>query len=441
MFASLESIDAVVVDQATGHKCCVQTDHRTAEEMRQEEEISILFALTRVLGARSLKSTQEEVDVVYVCAETPPDFLRHAVASAGGRIGIHEGPALPYDGVLSAPESLADGAFRRLVQRVLTTHSLPLDESSLEALQRAYAQAPDQEEDEPGYWTRVVTLAAVAGELLRARWGGQWVHHVGLAALPFAFSHQIAGSTRTLVSNLVGKAQRFLTEGQHESLAALLHSAEDHANPSPSARPTMLMLKAMDWAGSEEMRCQPLVELQAPKARVPWLVYGEDLPHAFRYFTKEETRDQEIGALHARALENLKGLPVEMGEVELLGSPMLLVTGNHYAAEKVMDIDFMRSLHERLGADWLMVGIPRRGHLFATKARKESAFVKSFHHVCEAQFRRGELEPISPTPLLMHEGRISGFAWEEEIRSALSGKPLTEARQGFFSRLFSRKKG
>jgi hypothetical protein len=342
---------------------------------------------------------------------------------------------------LSAPESLADEAFRRLAQRVLGRHSLPLDESSLEALQRAYAQAPDQEEDEPGYWTRVVTLAAVAGELLRARWGGQWVHHPGLAALPFAFSHQIAGSTRTLVSNLVGKAQRFLTEGQQESLAALLHHAEDHARPGPSARPTLLMLKAMAWPGSAEMRCQPLVALQAPKAHIPWLVYGEDLPHAFRYFTKEETRDQEVGELHARALENLKGLSVELGEVELLGSPLLFVTGNHYAAEKVVDIDFMRSLHVRLGADWLMVGTPRRGLLFAAKARSESAFVKGFHHMCEAQFRRAELEPISPTPLLMHEGRIAGFAWEEETRSALSGKPLTEARQGFFSRLFGRKKG
>jgi hypothetical protein len=440
MFASLESVDTVVLDQATGRRCCVQTDHRTAEEIRQQEEISILFALTRVLGAR-VPADSQDVEVLYVCAEPPPDFLRHAVASAGGRMAVHEGPSLPYDGPLSAPADLADRAFRHLAQRVLRERRLPLDESTLETLERAYAQAPDREEDEQEYWTHVVTLAAVAGELLRARWGGRWIHMPGLAALPFAFSHSIRGSSRSLVSNAVGKAQRFLNHGEYENLVALLDGAEDHADPNPPERPVLLTLKAMNWDGHEEMRCQPLFTPTDPKALVPWVVYGEDLPHSFRYFTKEETREQELSELHARALENLKAIHMEPERLELLGSPLLVVLGHHYTAEKVMDVEFMRSLHERLGADWLMVGIPRRGSLIAAKARGETSFVQGFRFVCEKQFRRGDFEPLCPTPLLLHEGKISGIASEKEVRAALSGGVPAKPWWGFFRRLFGRTQG
>jgi len=439
MFGSLESVDVVVQDPETGRRRFFQTDHRTAEEIRQQEEISILFALTRVLSARGL-GTPQEVEVGYVCFEPPPEFLRHAVASAGGTMAVHEGPSLPYHGPLSQPEDLADGAFRRLAERVLRERGAALTESALEDLQFAHAQAPDHEEDEPGYWTRVAELAALAGELLRTKWGGRWIHKPGLAAFPFAFCHPIEGSSRSLISNAVGKAQRFLNGGKHENLLALLDGATDHESSSVHPRPVLLMLKAMDWTGNGEMRCQPLLAQQDPKALVPWLVYGEDLPNSFRYFTKEETRNQAPGELHVRALENLKAIQVEVDENDLLGVPLLAVMGHHYAAEKLVDVDFMRGLHERLGASLLMVGIPRRGLLMAMRARAETSLIQRFLYVCEKQFRRGDFEPISPTPLLVRDGKIAGFAWEEDIRAALSAERTSKPQRGFLSRLFSRKK-
>jgi hypothetical protein len=439
MFFSLQSIDAVVSDEGSSLMCCVQTDHRTAEEIRQQEDISILFALTRVLGARG-QGDPQDVQVVYVCAESPPDFLRHAIASAGGVVRIHEGPTLPYDGILSEPEVLADEAFRRLGQRLLRERGMSLDESALVELQRSHAQAPDKEEDELGYWVRVTELAALTGELLRERWGGRWAHMAGLAALPFAFKYALKGTTRSFFANVVGKAERFLNHGEYESLVALLDAGEDCTSPSLQPRSVLLALKAGDWPGKEVERCQPLFERRASHALIPWLVYGEDLPQSFRYFSKEETREQDLDELHSRALENLKAIKLEVEELEMAGSKLLVVAGHYYAAEKVVDVDFMRSLHERLGAAWLMVGVPRRGLLFATGARKEARFLQMFRGLCASQSQGGSGEPICPTPLLLHEGRISGFAEEEDIQAALGAEAPAKPWWGLFSRLFGRRK-
>jgi hypothetical protein len=119
---------------------------------------------------------------------------------------------------------------------------------------------------------------------------------------------------------------------------------------------------------------------------------------------------------------------------------MLTVTGHHYAAEKLVDADFMRSLHERLRASLLMVAVPRRGLLMVMEATAKTALVKSFLYVCEKQFRRGDFEPITPTPLLVRDGQIEGFAWEETIRAALAAERPSKPQPGLFSRIFGWKK-
>ncbi|MFY0573643.1 hypothetical protein ACN28S_04080 [Cystobacter fuscus] len=175
MYSSLDSIDIVTQNEETGRKGFLQTDHRSAAEIQREREVSTLFALTRMLNARqAIESEGGPVDVLYVCSEAPPDFLRSVVTSAGGRVQINDEPVSVYEGPIGLPEELADVAFRGLAFRVAHEREASLDERLLSALEEEYAQQPGVEQDEPGYWTRVVELAAVAGELLRARHGGRW---------------------------------------------------------------------------------------------------------------------------------------------------------------------------------------------------------------------------------------------------------------------------
>ncbi|WNG14956.1 hypothetical protein [Cystobacter fuscus] len=408
MYSSLDSIDIVTQNEETGRKGFLQTDHRSAAEIQQEREVSILFALTRVLNARqAIESEEGPVDVLYVCAEAPPDFLRGVVASAGGRVQINDEPVSVYEGPISTPEDLAEGAFRGLAFRVAHDREASLDEQLLSALQEEYAQQPGVEQDEPGYWTRVVELAAVAGELLRARHGGRWAEAQDLATMPFAFRLGGEGGTPATV-NVVGKAERFLTNGERDSLVLLLRMAEDQSLAATEPRPVLFTLKPPDWSVRDRVLYRPLFDAPA-RADVPLVVYGEDLPNSFSLFRRGGSRDGELDTLHAQALENLKAISVELQELGEGPRRVLAVSGHYFAAEKVLDVPFLRAMHERLDSQVLLAAVPRKGLLLLASALVEPSLTAEFLGLCEEQYASEDSAPISPTPLVIQDGTIRGF--------------------------------
>src|SRR5215208_6726203 len=86
MYTSLDRID-IVARSKDGRAQYVQTDHRTAEENEAEAELSVVFALVRVLNPRrAAKEGEPEPLVIYHALEDPPAFLRRAIAAAGGRV-------------------------------------------------------------------------------------------------------------------------------------------------------------------------------------------------------------------------------------------------------------------------------------------------------------------------------------------------------------------
>ena len=439
MFSSLDRVDMRIAS-AEGIRC-LQTDHRPAAEIQRQEELSILFALTRVLGPLSAGTASE---VVYVCAQPPPEFLRRAVASAGGKLQVQKGPVLAYEGPPGKPEELADDAFRRLAHRVLRERNATLDESTLELLQRELTPAPDKEKEEPVYWTRVVELAAITGELLRAKLGGRWVVAPKTSTIPFAFRLGAEDSSRYILSNVAGRAERFLESGAQDSPGELLSATGDQEIKPPAPGPVLPMLKAAEWPGRDTMACRPLVTWQDPRAVMPWITYGEAAPSSSGPISKDSPRAKELDALHAQALENLKAISVEAIELTQKTQKLLTVIGPPYAAEQVLDVSFLRGLHERLGRPSLVAGIPRKGLLMIMDARAKPTYLKLFVELCEMHYSRGESEPISPTPLLIEDGTISGFMWvrpDGAPRVVRAAEPGTSPLRGFFRRLFGGNRG
>lgn len=442
MFSSLDRIDIVTQNEETGRRNFLQTDHRSAEEIQHTRELSILFALARMLNARQAIEPDETVDVLYVCSEPPPEFLRSVVASAGGRIQVNDEPVSIYEGPIGMPEDLANDAFRALAHRVAHERGQPLGEPLLVALQRDFARAPDAEEDESGFWTRVAELAAVTGELLRARPGGRWVdaaQSVLGAAMPFVFRLGREGPSKPLL-NVVGKAERFLRNGERDSLVNLLRMAEDQSlQASEQPRPVMVSLKAADWKGRERVLCRPVMALEAG-GELPLMAYGEDLPHSFALFMRGGTREAQLEALHAQALENLKSVPAEVQEVGEGAQKLIAVSGHFFAAEKVLDVAFMRGLHERLQSPLLLAGVPRKGLLLVVNGMEPQA-ARELIALCAKEYQQHETEPICPTPLILQEGVIRGFVRPGEPVRPPAPPPVEEKpRPGFFARLFGRKK-
>jgi hypothetical protein len=439
MYSSLDRVDVITEDKATGRKSYLQIDHRSVREIRREEEVSVLFGLTRIMNARQLGEREGVDRVLYACPELPPDFLQRAVASAGGWFQLEDLREVHYEGPLSKPEDLADEAFRRLARKVLKERNAALEESALAALEQEHLGAPGPEDDEHGHWTRVVELAAVAGELLRAKSGGRWIEAWGMATLPFVF-HLSGGGGADPRINAVGRAERFLKNGGRDSLVHLLRMAEDHANQQALPRRVLVTLKPPRWPARDKTVGRPVLEGDAAAIAVPWAVYGEDMPNSFAIFKKDGAREHQLETLHAQALENLKTLDVELQEVDAGAFKMIVASGHYFAAEKVLDAEFMRGIHARLQTPLLLVGVPRKGLLFIMDARVSPEAATAFVSLCRTECEKDDSEPICSTPLLLRDGKICGFAQieEEQDEPAVPAPEASPPPQGFFGRLMGR---
>ena len=217
VFSSLDRVDIIYTD-LEGRSHWLQSDHRSPEAIEAEAELSLLFALIRVLNPqRDFPEDEPEPVLEYRCQHLPPTFLQAAIAGGGAQLIVDE--VVQYDEELPDPEVLADLGFAALAARVLAEQGLACDLASLQQLERQ--QPPiTREGDEIGYWRAVLSLAAVAGELLRAEAGGRWALHASTGALPFKFL--LGPESSPIVVNPLGKAIKLLENGAEDSLYDLV---------------------------------------------------------------------------------------------------------------------------------------------------------------------------------------------------------------------------
>src|SRR5262245_42153500 len=120
MYTSLHKVDLVV--EVEGGRLVVQTDHRDADEIEAEPEISVLFALSRVANATAwLASEGHAGRVQYTMAGAATPALRDALTAAGALLSerAKSGPEDLGPGSPERVQAIADQAFRALAARVL----------------------------------------------------------------------------------------------------------------------------------------------------------------------------------------------------------------------------------------------------------------------------------------------------------------------------------
>jgi hypothetical protein len=308
------------------------------------------------------------------------------------------GDLLPYDGARIDPSDLADRAFRELAERVQRTHdSGAAGEQLLAALERDLDEHGTP--DEIAYWTRIVELAAVGGELLRARTGGRWIRDPGnYADVPFVFQTP-AGA----IINAANKAKKRVDIGASESMAQLLRIVDDEGS---AGRP-MLTLKPSDWEARSEAVARPLLK---GFSESPIVAFGTDLPNTFAILTTQSGETHDIEELAARALETLRTIDVTIEEMTIGDSLRLfVVSGDYFACEKLLDRDFMRQMEQRIGVPLLAAGIPVKGLLLLTSAVVEPETMGGFMAICEGRHRdAAPRERVSPAVFLVQEGAVCG---------------------------------
>ncbi|HTL33481.1 MAG TPA: hypothetical protein VL326_10165 [Kofleriaceae bacterium] len=447
MYCSIDKIDLAA--RVEGRPIAVQTDHRPRSEIEAEPELSALIAMARVLNARSHLTAEghPSAAVHYAVAEEPPPLLREALAACGSvldrakileALGTHDEHAV---------NALADRCFAELAARVKRRVGSRDSAIALSMLEQQTFAAPPDRGDEAGYWRRVLELAALAGELLRAKYPGHWVQ-TDRAVVPFGF--QVGSGTAVMFPT--NRAQRVIEDGPDESLFKLLLAADETVHRQTDATASRLMPSLRHRADIEldEVTWRPLLDDASP-VDLPVVVCGVDGENTFGML-RREALPKPADLAFADALSNLADEEVEIDELEVGGLPLAVVTGSFYAAEKLLDRAFMATLHPLLDAELLIAATPARGCLLVTAAVDDAPSLSKFAAIVRARHADAGGRAISPAMLLVERGEVAGYVRgpgdpivepppERVDRESTRADtvPAAPKRSGFLRRLLGRK--
>ncbi len=424
MFSSLHKVD-IAIEGATG-PIAVQTDHRDAAEIESTYDLSVVFALTRAINP--IRSGNFEGVRFALLNEAPERFVS-LLRAAGAEVEPMGGEILEAAPDPSLIDVLSAEALSSLGQRVLSDLGAACTVEGMVTVERAYAarvaSTGGRDEDEIGYWTALVELGAATGEILRALHGGAWSRDPEFFSMvPFMLERD------GMKSNVFGKAERFLERGPSESPTQLLRSAQDHGL---ELGPVMFNLRPRGWAGQTLALCEPLLSAadKLGDHDLPWVALVHDLPHTTRTLS-HETDPAEIEGLKEQALASLRQIEVEIAPVTVEALEFLVVHGDYYASEKLLDPVFMLGLQERLGAQMLMAGVPIKGQLYVTSAPISPEQTVLFSVILEQQ--RAEAPPneqLSSALILLTDGAPSGvvrLAPPGEGEASDPGRPVEKGR-------------
>ncbi|CAN5117441.1 hypothetical protein BH11MYX1_BH11MYX1_06070 [soil metagenome] len=433
MYCSIDKIDLAA--RVDGKPIAIQTDHRTAAEIDLAPELSVLFAMARILNARAQLADDghRHAAVHYVLGTKPPEVLREALVATGAKLERSDRKmALEALGLgsVAATGALADRMFAQLAKRAAGNVGVRDLAMALRMLEQQTTTNPPDRSDEVAYWTRVLELAALAGELLRAKYAGRWIQ-TERALVPFGFE---VGTSVVFPTN---RAQRVIEDVGAASLFELLAAARE---PMPVATGRLMpSLRARAEVSLDEILWRPVVDDEAPKD-LPIIVCGIDGEHTFAMLRREALPKPAEQAL-AEAYANLAEEAVQCDVLPFEDATIIIVSGSFYAAEKLLDRDFMRSLHDDLGADLLAAAAPARGCLLVGKITDEPEAIARFTQLARTRHDQSWGRSISPALMLVSDGRVAGYVRGPGDHDPSAG-PATSAPPkppSFLRRLFGRK--
>ncbi|HEX4449677.1 MAG TPA: hypothetical protein VH143_02350 [Kofleriaceae bacterium] len=449
MYCSIDKIDLAA--EVDGKPIALQTDHRNRDDIEAEPELSALFAMARIVNARAQLADDGHplAAVHYVVNEDPPELLREALAAAGGIIERSDRDQKILESLGPADERevglIADRCMTSLARRAATrvgTRDLAMALRMLE--DQTLANPPERERDEAAYWVRVIELAALTGELLRAKYQGCWVQ-TDRAMVPFAFQIATVDSAMMFPTN---RAQRVIEDGAAESLFKLLIAAEETLHRPADVANARLMpsLRQRRDVVLEEVVWRPVISDDAP-TDLPIVVCGIDGDSTYGMLRREALPKPPDRALD-EAIANLEDEAVQCDEIAIGDTAILIVSGSFYAAEKLLDREFMRSLHRTLAADLLAAATPARGCLLVSAVVDEPAAIARFSGLARRRYDEAGGRSISPAVVLVSDGRVAGYvrgpndereASSEHKRADTAPEAPAEKKRGLLRRLFGRK--
>jgi hypothetical protein len=171
------------------------------------------------------------------------------------------------------------------------------------------------------------------------------------------------------------------------------------------------LLKPADWNLASDMVCRPLAEFPSPG--MPYVAYGYDRPNTFEILGRANADAATTASLEAPALKHLRARNASWEKVEIktgwFKKVRILICGDDFlAAERILDVEFLRAAQKQLGAKMLAVGIPRRGLLMVSDGAQSKDNLQRFCAAVAGQYHRAETPPITTTVFGVIDGSIVG---------------------------------
>ena len=132
----------------------------------------------------------------------------------------------------------------------------------------------------------------------------------------------------------------------------------------------------------------------------PFVMYGTDMGEAVVY-TQSVSSEENVKTKN-QAIQNLKELNVNLS-FENLSGMKIAIAQNEYAAEKIVDSDFLKNISNQLNSKEIVIGIPVKG--FFAAVSKDSNLLK-FGAVIKKQYENPQQTYVISEYLFVAEDGI-----------------------------------
>ncbi len=402
-WADLDKL-SIAKPRSDGATTIVVQDERSLRHMVLTEPLSIIVAIARVVRGRRLLAERfgSRGKVVYLTTRTPPDFVTAAVTAAGGVV---------FDGkrehVAEAPLATTmqlDAAFLDLATRVRRRMDETSFDGALETFEHdLHHERPDRS-DGSAWWTAIIELSALAGEIVREGRGARWIE---TPAERFPLGLDLGKSHVVYPAKLA----QTIVEGGGVSMREMLDALEIVTMPGSELHGTeMPMLCDRHARSLENVTWEPLLPDGLDGDEVPIVAYVLDRGGTieWRFGPTELTPDRRVRARSNVARRHVELTPMNLPD----GNKLVIVSGGPYAAESLLVPATMEQVRAELGGPkMLLLAVPARGQLLAIDGEigmLDDELQRSFRSVVDDQYVEAAASDRITRAVLLYTDRPIG---------------------------------
>ena len=225
MYSSIDTVDIIVRSKDKKKIMCVQTDHRTAKEMKETPDHTVVFAIMRTSVAKGvLEHNYPGVkgEIWFDSREKPWQKKIDIVTNMGAIVKVNE---KNIKGKKIDVEKELNKSMKKIANDYAKKNKLKFTIKDIEKAEKKLVEKIPEGSIEEAH--AIVDLAAFAGEVMKKEIGGRWIAtNITLGSIAyFAEIKDKKAKGDGQYTSLTGKVRKLITNGLEDSVAYLVNVA------------------------------------------------------------------------------------------------------------------------------------------------------------------------------------------------------------------------